>query len=253
MSMTMAARAYDDAPMTAPAPSRTRRRASAKPAIAAAPLAWFRRKLRNRPLATLAYCAFGVAAAAIAVNALVFQKSMIPRAFIGEPASQRAAAPPAPQPPARPAELAAAQTPPRQSAAPAPAAVPAPAQPAQTVQRERAPAPAAAPQREAPVRDPLGDLIRTGQVNPIAPVEPMRPPAPIVERASAQAETRPVLAAQRALNRLGFGPVKTDGRFGEETRAAIERFERDRRIPVTRDLSPRTLRELASASGARLE
>jgi peptidoglycan hydrolase-like protein with peptidoglycan-binding domain len=62
-----------------------------------------------------------------------------------------------------------------------------------------------------------------------------------------------VLSAQRALNRLGFGPVKADGFFGEETRAALERFERDRRITVTRDLSPRTLRELTAASGMRME
>jgi peptidoglycan hydrolase-like protein with peptidoglycan-binding domain len=81
-----------------------------------------------------------------------------------------------------------------------------------------------------------------------------RPPAAIVDRASVTASLdRPVAAAQRALNKLGHGPVRADGRFGEETRAAIERFERERRLPVTRDLTPRTLRELASASGLRME
>ena len=247
MSMTMAARAYDDEPMSVRArPERAAGRQGARQrgrsgGGALFALAWFKRRLRRRPISTLAYCGFAAVAALVAVNALALQQSMIPRAFLGEPAQKSAAAP---APPARPAELNAAQ---RQAATPPatiPAAAPAPAarlQPARETPREAA-------ARESASRDPLGDLIRTGQVGSVGPVEPVRPPASVPAQ-----DSRPVLAAQRALNRTGHGPVKADGLFGEETRAAIERFERERRIPVTRDLSPRTLRELATASGMRME
>jgi peptidoglycan hydrolase-like protein with peptidoglycan-binding domain len=58
-----------------------------------------------------------------------------------------------------------------------------------------------------------------------------------------------VLAAQRQLNKLGYGPVKPDGLFGLGTRQAIEKFERDRKLPVTGDLNARTSRDLAAAAG----
>ena len=64
---------------------------------------------------------------------------------------------------------------------------------------------------------------------------------------------RPVAAAQRALAKLGYGPLKADGVLGEGTRQAIERFERDRRLAVTRDLAPRTLKELSAQSGVAIE
>ncbi len=195
------------------------------------------------------------------VNAVAFQTSSIPRSFLGDPAPAKQAQG-APQPPARPAELAA--TPPAAVPAPAPqrqaaaqpataAAQPAPAtpraQPASRESQRQAAAPAAS-------TDPLGDLIRSqtgGAPARLDPVEPVRPPAMVVDRTASTQPARPVLPAQQALNRLGFGPVTADGRMGEQTRQAIERFERDRRLPVTRDLSPRTLRELAAASGMRIE
>lgn len=245
MSMTMAARSHDDAPMTEPRPRRPRQtQQSRRPS----PLAWFKRRLRHRPISTLGYCAFGFAAVAVLVNALAFQNALVPRGFLSDPAPKVAAS--APVPPARPAEL--AQGPTRPQAGPATQG----ATPTTTAQAVAAPTAPARPQparESAASRDPLGDLIRTGQVQPADPVPAMRPPAAIVQTASLSADNRPVLATQRALNRVGAGPVKTDGRFGEETRAALERFERERRIPVTRDLSPRTLRELAAASGMRIE
>ena len=65
--------------------------------------------------------------------------------------------------------------------------------------------------------------------------------------------TRQVLAAQRALNKLNYGPIKPDGLFGPGTRQAIERFERDRKLPVTGEVSGRTARELAAASGIAMD
>ncbi len=58
---------------------------------------------------------------------------------------------------------------------------------------------------------------------------------------------------QRALNDFGYGPVKATGNYGAETIAAIQKFERDRKLPVTGQISPRLLRELAALTGRPLE
>jgi len=62
-----------------------------------------------------------------------------------------------------------------------------------------------------------------------------------------------VTAVQRALNDFGYGPVKVTGSFGAETVSAIQKFERDRKLPVTGQISPRLLRELAALIGRPLE
>lgn len=124
----------------------------------------------------------------------------------------------------------------------APAPMPSPA-PLVALPPER---PADLPSKKEPVtppvsatpqgRDAIGDLLRGGVVS--------TPPAdPKAE------QNRSVAAAQRALNRLGYGPIKADGVYGAGTKLAIERFERDRKLPLSGELSPRVLKELASASG----
>ena len=83
-----------------------------------------------------------------------------------------------------------------------------------------------------------------------------RPPAPIATRATAAgkpASSTHVVAVQRALADFGYGPVKPNGILGAETRAAIERFERDRKLPATGQISDRLLRELAAVTGRPLE
>jgi len=65
--------------------------------------------------------------------------------------------------------------------------------------------------------------------------------------------SRRVLAVQRALGDFGYGPVKPTGILGPDTRAAIEKFERDRKLPVTGQLSNRLVRELAATTGRPLE
>jgi hypothetical protein len=62
-----------------------------------------------------------------------------------------------------------------------------------------------------------------------------------------------VTAVQRALNDYGYGPVKVTGNFGAETVSAIQKFERDRKLPVTGQISTRLLRELAALTGRPLE
>ena len=64
---------------------------------------------------------------------------------------------------------------------------------------------------------------------------------------------RRVLAVQRALGDFGYGPVKATGAYGPETKSAIERFERDRKMPVTGVISDRLVRELTAATGRPIE
>ena len=62
-----------------------------------------------------------------------------------------------------------------------------------------------------------------------------------------------VVAIQRALTKIGYGPLRDDGTFGQGTKTALERFERDRKLPARGDNPSRTLRELAQASGIAID
>jgi hypothetical protein len=62
-----------------------------------------------------------------------------------------------------------------------------------------------------------------------------------------------VSAMQRVLNEFGYGPIKVNGSFDEETRQGIERFERDHNLPVTGQNSPRLRRALSQATGRPLD
>ena len=62
-----------------------------------------------------------------------------------------------------------------------------------------------------------------------------------------------VTAVQRALNDFGYGPLKATGNYGSETIAAVKKFERDRKMPVTGQISPRLLQELSTLTGKPIE
>jgi peptidoglycan hydrolase-like protein with peptidoglycan-binding domain len=64
---------------------------------------------------------------------------------------------------------------------------------------------------------------------------------------------RRVLAVQRALAEAGYGQIKPTGVYGPDTRAAIEKFERERKLPITGQISDRLVRELAALTGEPLE
>jgi len=81
-------------------------------------------------------------------------------------------------------------------------------------------------------------------------VAPRSRPDPIAELIAPPPR---VIAVQRALNDYGYGPLKMTGQFGAETVSAIQKFERDRKLPVTGQISPRLLRELAALTGRPLE
>ena len=67
------------------------------------------------------------------------------------------------------------------------------------------------------------------------------------------APTKRVLAIQRALADFGYGQIKPTGTYDADTRTAIEKFERDHRLPVTGQISDRFVRDLAAMTGRPLE
>jgi peptidoglycan hydrolase-like protein with peptidoglycan-binding domain len=77
----------------------------------------------------------------------------------------------------------------------------------------------------------------------------------VAERAtpSSTAPSRRVIALQRALAEYGYGQIKSSGIVDSETHAAIERFERERKLPITGQASDRVVRELAAMTGRPLE
>jgi peptidoglycan hydrolase-like protein with peptidoglycan-binding domain len=72
----------------------------------------------------------------------------------------------------------------------------------------------------------------TGSIAPAAPVMGSR-----------------IGSAQRMLARYGFGPVRINGELDADTRAAIGRFERERDLPPSGQVSDKLIRELAAYSG----
>ncbi|HET7804969.1 MAG TPA: peptidoglycan-binding domain-containing protein [Pseudolabrys sp.] len=67
------------------------------------------------------------------------------------------------------------------------------------------------------------------------------------------APSRRIVSIQRALADFGYGQIKLTGVYDPETRSAIEKFERDHRLPVTGQISDRFVRELAAMTGRPLE
>ncbi|MGH6726786.1 MAG: peptidoglycan-binding domain-containing protein [Pseudolabrys sp.] len=67
------------------------------------------------------------------------------------------------------------------------------------------------------------------------------------------APTKQVIAVQRALADFGYGQIRPTGVFDPQTQSAIEKFERERRLPVTGQISDRLVRELAAMTGRPLE
>jgi peptidoglycan hydrolase-like protein with peptidoglycan-binding domain len=67
------------------------------------------------------------------------------------------------------------------------------------------------------------------------------------------APTSRVLAIQRALSDFGYGQIKPTGVYDPDTKAAIEKFERERRLPVTGQITEPMVRELSAMTGRPLE
>lgn len=88
-----------------------------------------------------------------------------------------------------------------------------------------------------PEFDPIAQFLRTGGAQ--APATTASTTAP------ASSETKRIAAAQRALGKVGL-TVEADGVMGPGTRAAIQKFERDNKLPVTGELNPRTVKALSA-------
>jgi peptidoglycan hydrolase-like protein with peptidoglycan-binding domain len=61
-----------------------------------------------------------------------------------------------------------------------------------------------------------------------------------------------ILGIEKALAKQGYGPLKVDGFMSNETRNAIARFEKDRSLPVTGQVTDRLIQALAH-SGTKVE
>ncbi len=62
-----------------------------------------------------------------------------------------------------------------------------------------------------------------------------------------------IIAVQRALAAYGYGQIKPSGVYDPDTRAAIERFERENRLPVTGRISDQLVRSITMMTGRPLE
>jgi hypothetical protein len=97
--------------------------------------------------------------------------------------------------------------------------------------------------------DPMANLVtKSTNATTAAPANAARPPAPIPANAQAAGAKR-VAAVQRALTQYGYGQLKPTGAVGSDTQAAISKFERDRKLPVTGQMSDRLVKELTTMIG----
>jgi Putative peptidoglycan binding domain len=94
-----------------------------------------------------------------------------------------------------------------------------------------------------PVHATTGSASATGNL--------MRSPAsiPLSAHGDTGSASRRVAAVQRALTEYGYGQLKPTGTIGADTQAAIQKFERERKLPVTGQVSDRLVRELATVIG----
>jgi putative peptidoglycan binding protein len=113
--------------------------------------------------------------------------------------------------------------------------------------------PAETPSEPKPVEskaaDPLANLVKATTAAPVAPSIIVRPPAPIPTATANTVGSRKVAAVQRTLTEYGYGQLKATGTVGADTQAAIQKFERERKIPVTGQMSDRLVRELIAMTG----
>jgi hypothetical protein len=189
---------------------------------------------RRNPGGVLAALAVLGCSGAVAWNVLMHQPTRHPAPLFRPAVAARPAAPP------RRPDTAALQAPAPATAAPLPVRrpegtaflAPPPAGPSIQLPMIEAPAPTRVAVQSG--SDPIGALIRASD--------------------PARGEDSPkVASAQKALTKLGYGPLRPDGVMGATTRQAVERFERDNNLPVTGALGSRTTRQLASLSGTQIE
>jgi Putative peptidoglycan binding domain len=107
--------------------------------------------------------------------------------------------------------------------------------------------------------DAMANLVKSTGAPAAAPSNIARPPAAIPAfphnetTANPAAASRRVAAVQRVLTEYGYGQLKPTGTVGADTQAAIQKFERERKIPVTGQVSDRLVHELTTVIGRPIE
>ena len=114
--------------------------------------------------------------------------------------------------------------------------------PVDVMTRPAEPSPADPKPAEPKAADPLANLVKSTNAPSVAPSNTAQVAGP-----------RRVAAVQRALTEYGYGQLKPTGTVGSDTQAAIQKFERERKIPVTGQVSDRLVRELATVTGRPVE
>jgi hypothetical protein len=201
------------------------------------------RILLHSPKDMVAGLLAAAAICAILANALFLQAGRHPSPMFGSvvtlPAPQAAVVNPLPRP--RPVELAA-----RPVDAEPPEIRPVEVRGADPKHVEIR---SADPRGDSKNPDPLANLVVKSTGAPTAaPANVARPPAPIPATAQS-AGARRVASVQRALTQYGYGQLKPTGAVGSDTQAAISKFERDRKLPVTGQMSDRLVKELTAMIG----
>jgi hypothetical protein len=98
-----------------------------------------------------------------------------------------------------------------------------------------------------PVRAPgAPSVVSTSVIRPPAPIPPSSRTDPMGDLITS---SHRVAAVQRALTEYGYGQLKPSGTVGSDTQAAIQKFERDRKMPVTGQISDRLVHELTAMTG----
>jgi hypothetical protein len=191
----------------------------------------------HSPKDTLAGALALTAVVAIIVNAVFLQAGRHPSPLFGTmlPLAKTASSP-------------ATQPPTIQKAAAVPAALP--------TQTTASPMPRPRPaEAEARPGDALGNLVRStslqGTLRPPAAIPAVS--APARGDATTNMSSQRVAAVQRALTDYGYGQLKATGTVGADTQAAIQKFERERKLPLTGQVSERLVRELGLATGRSFE
>ena len=208
------------------------------------------RALLHSPKDMFAGALAAAAIVAIIVNALFLQAGRHPSPMFGSvitlppPAAAPVIASPLPRP--RPVEVAA------RSVELAPPEVK-PAEPARIVDSRTADTKSPDPKSsDAKSQDPMTKLVVKSTGAPAAaPSNVVRPPAPIPARGETTqtAASKRIAAVQRALTEYGYGQLKPTGTIGADTQAAIAKFERARKLPVTGQMSEHVVRELTAMIG----
>ena len=107
--------------------------------------------------------------------------------------------------------------------------------------------------------DPLTSLVKTTSTVQAATANIPRPPlaVPVSSRVDSVSVSiggsHRVAAVQRALTEYGYGQLKPTGVVGSDTQAAIQKFEKARKLPITGQVSDRLVRELAATIGHSIE